>query len=93
MVEVVVSAGPGHDIRLRVAETLRKRHRLERKLLLTSIPFQAAILALAAWLAWSGTGALHAMPTRSRGSWPARGRIRWHRWSPRRRHRANCGRR
>ncbi|MGG2100999.1 sensor histidine kinase [Stenotrophomonas sp. NRRL B-14846] len=57
MVEVVVSAGPGHDIRLRVAETLRKRHRLERKLLLTSIPFQAAILALAAWLAWSGTGA------------------------------------
>ncbi len=39
MVEVVVSAGPGHDIRLRVAETLRKRHRLERKLLLTSIPF------------------------------------------------------
>ncbi|CAQ46174.1 sensor histidine kinase [Stenotrophomonas maltophilia] len=57
MVEVVVSAGPGHDIRLRVAETLRKRHRLERKLLLTSVPFQAAILALAAWLAWSGTGA------------------------------------
>ncbi len=57
MVEVVVSAGPGHDIRLRVAETLRKRHRLERKLLLASIPFQAAILALAAWLAWSGTGA------------------------------------
>ncbi|WP_295568925.1 sensor histidine kinase [uncultured Stenotrophomonas sp.] len=57
MVEVVVSAGPGHDIRLRVAETLRKRHRLERKLLMTSIPFQAAILALAAWLAWSGTGA------------------------------------
>ncbi|HFK2885273.1 TPA: sensor histidine kinase [Stenotrophomonas maltophilia] len=56
MVEVVVSAGPGH-IRLRVAETLRKRHRLERKLLLTSVPFQAAILALAAWLAWSGTGA------------------------------------
>jgi hypothetical protein len=36
--KVVVSAGPGHDIRLRVAETLRKRHRLERKLLLTSIP-------------------------------------------------------
>ncbi|MBH1567184.1 sensor histidine kinase [Stenotrophomonas maltophilia] len=57
MVEVVVSAGPGHDIRLRVAETLRKRHRLERKLLLTSVPFPAAILALAAWLAWSGTGA------------------------------------
>jgi len=57
MVEVVVSAGPGHDIRLRVAETLRKRHRLERKLLLTSVPFQAAILTLAAWLAWSGTGA------------------------------------
>ncbi|WP_286068513.1 sensor histidine kinase [Stenotrophomonas sp. 57] len=57
MVEVVVSAGPGHEIRLRVAETLRKRHRLERKLLMTSIPFQAAILALAAWLAWSGTGA------------------------------------
>ncbi|WP_294997356.1 sensor histidine kinase [uncultured Stenotrophomonas sp.] len=57
MVEVLVSAGPGHAIRLRVAETLRKRHRLERKLLLTSIPFQAAILALAAWLAWSGTGA------------------------------------
>jgi len=57
MVEVVVSAGPGHDIRLRVAETLRKRHRLERKLLMTSIPFQTAILALAAWLAWSGTGA------------------------------------
>ncbi|MFB5855051.1 sensor histidine kinase [Stenotrophomonas maltophilia] len=57
MVEVVVSTGPGHDIRLRVAETLRKRHRLERKLLLTSVPFQAAILALAAWLAWSGTGA------------------------------------
>lgn len=57
MVEVVVSSGPGHDIRLRVAETLRKRHRLERKLLLTSVPFQAAILALAAWLAWSGTGA------------------------------------
>ena len=57
MVEVVVSAGPGHDIRLRVAETLRKRHRLERKLLLTGVPFQAAILALAAWLAWSGTGA------------------------------------
>ncbi|PSD21599.1 sensor histidine kinase, partial [Stenotrophomonas maltophilia] len=55
MVEVLVSAGPGHDIRLRVAETLRKRHRLERKLLLTSIPFQAAILTLAAWLAWSGT--------------------------------------
>ncbi len=54
MVEVVVSAGPGHDIRLRVAETLRKRHRLERKLLLASIPFQAA---MAAWLAWSGTGA------------------------------------
>ncbi|WP_329771952.1 sensor histidine kinase [Stenotrophomonas maltophilia] len=57
MVEVVVSAGPGHDIRLRVAETLRKRHRLERKLLLTSVPFQAAILTLVAWLAWSGTGA------------------------------------
>lgn len=57
MVEVVVSAGPGHEIRLRVAETLRKRHRLERKLLMSSIPFQAAILALAAWLAWSGTGA------------------------------------
>lgn len=57
MVEVVVSAGPGHEIRLRVAETLRKRHRLERKLLMTSVPFQAAILALAAWLAWSGTGA------------------------------------
>lgn len=57
MVEVMISAGPGHDIRLRVAETLRKRHRLERKLLMTSIPFQAAILALAAWLAWSGTGA------------------------------------
>lgn len=57
MVEVVVSAGPGHEIRMRVAETLRKRHRLERKLLMTSIPFQAAILALAAWLAWSGIGA------------------------------------
>ncbi len=57
MVEVVVPVVGGHDVRLRVAETLRKRHRLERKLLMTSVPFQAAILALAAWLAWSGTGA------------------------------------
>ncbi len=57
MVDVVVPVAGGHDVRLRVAETLRKRHRLERKLLMTSVPFQAAILALAAWLAWSGTGA------------------------------------
>ncbi|WP_416057413.1 sensor histidine kinase [Stenotrophomonas maltophilia] len=57
MVEVTVPAASGHEVRLRVAETLRKRHRLERKLLMTSVPFQAAILALAAWLAWSGTGA------------------------------------
>lgn len=57
MVEVLVPTSSGHDVRLRVAETLRKRHRLERKLLMTSVPFQAAILALAAWLAWSGTGA------------------------------------
>ncbi|KAG0774245.1 hypothetical protein G6F22_014221 [Rhizopus arrhizus] len=77
MVEVVVSAGPGHEIRLRVAETLRKRHRLERKLLMTSIPFQAAILALAAW---------HA-------AWPALARTRWRHWSLHRRRRANCGRR
>jgi len=57
MVEVLVPTTGGHQVRLRVAETLRKRHRLERKLLMTSVPFQAAILALAAWLAWSGTGA------------------------------------
>jgi len=57
MVDVGVPVAGGHDVRLRVAETLRKRHRLERKLLMTSVPFQAAILALAAWLAWSGTGA------------------------------------
>ncbi len=57
MVEVLVPTTSGHSVRLRVAETLRKRHRLERKLLMTSVPFQAAILALAAWLAWSGTGA------------------------------------
>jgi len=57
MVDVVVPVAGGHDVRLRVAETLRKRHRLERKLLMTSVPFPAAILALAAWLAWSGTGA------------------------------------
>jgi len=57
MVEVLAPTTGGHQVRLRVAETLRKRHRLERKLLMTSVPFQAAILALAAWLAWSGTGA------------------------------------
>ncbi|AWH53615.1 sensor histidine kinase [Stenotrophomonas sp. ESTM1D_MKCIP4_1] len=57
MVEVRVPSAAGNHVRLRVAETLRKRHRLERKLLMTSVPFQAAILALAAWLAWSGTGA------------------------------------
>ncbi|WP_406236143.1 sensor histidine kinase [Isoptericola jiangsuensis] len=57
MVEVQVPTADGQQVRLRVAETLRKRHRLERKLLMTSVPFQAAILALAAWLAWSGTGA------------------------------------
>ncbi|KAF1016942.1 MAG: Swarming motility regulation sensor protein RssA [Stenotrophomonas maltophilia] len=57
MVDVRVNVAPGHAVHLRVAETLRKRHRLERKLLTTSIPFQAAIMALAAWLAWSGTGA------------------------------------
>ena len=57
MVEVLVPTTGGHQVRLRAAETLRKRHRLERKLLMTSVPFQAAILALAAWLAWSGTGA------------------------------------
>ncbi|WMJ69369.1 sensor histidine kinase [Stenotrophomonas sp. 24(2023)] len=57
MVEVQVPTASGQSVRLRVAETLRKRHRLERKLLMTSVPFQAAIMALAAWLAWAGTGA------------------------------------
>lgn len=57
MVDVSVRVAGGQQIHLRVAETLRKRHRLERKLLTTSIPFQAAIMALAAWLAWTGTGA------------------------------------
>lgn len=59
MVEVVVETLPGSDtwVHMRVAETLKKRARLEHKLLLSSIPFQGAILALAAWLAWSSTGA------------------------------------
>ena len=44
-------------ILIRVAETRTKRLRLEHRLLLASIPLQGTILLLAAWLAWSGTGA------------------------------------
>lgn len=57
MVEVTLAAADGPAVHLRVSETMHKRHRLQRRLLLSSIPFQATILALAAWLAWSGTGA------------------------------------
>ncbi len=56
MVEVTLDAAEGPAVHLRVAETLRKRQHLERRLLLASIPLQAAIFTLAAWLAWSGTG-------------------------------------
>ncbi len=57
MVEVMRSVEGGGWVRLRVAETLRKRARLEQKLLLSSLPLQGVILALAAWLAWRSTRA------------------------------------
>lgn len=50
-------AGATAPIIIRVAETRTKRLRLEQRLLLASIPLQGTILLLAAWLAWSGTGA------------------------------------
>ena len=49
--------GSATPIVIRVAETRTKRLRLEHRLLLASIPLQGTILLLAAWLAWSGTGA------------------------------------
>ncbi|OWQ50530.1 histidine kinase [Stenotrophomonas maltophilia] len=49
--------GAAAPILIRVAETRTKRLRLEHRLLLASIPLQGTILLLAAWLAWSGTGA------------------------------------
>lgn len=49
--------GAAAPILIRVAETRTKRLRLEHRLLLASVPLQGTILLLAAWLAWSGTGA------------------------------------
>lgn len=58
VVQVAMSLpGAAAPILIRVAETRTKRLRLEHRLLLASIPLQGTILLLAAWLAWSGTGA------------------------------------
>lgn len=50
VVQVVVPHPDGPAITIRVAETLEKRHRLERRLLLSSIPLQVAVLLIAGLL-------------------------------------------
>lgn len=44
----------GEPVVIRTAETLIKRHRLERQLLLSSIPLQATVLTLAGLMIWWG---------------------------------------
>ncbi|WP_305805305.1 sensor histidine kinase [Stenotrophomonas sp. YIM B06876] len=51
---IATSAEP---VTIRAAETLIKRHRLERRLLLSSIPLQATVLTLAGLMIWWGVGA------------------------------------